>query len=122
MVQGQEAFRDKKASNEKQEFNSLLVRAVDTALVECIGDSATKAVKVCIEVSVITKDPDQFKAQLEKLFSGSETGSKLLEDKIMRTLAGLLNQSHAVSLSVDDLKEDDLRQFIEDCKTQLQIS
>jgi hypothetical protein len=68
-------------------FNSLLLKAVDSALADTMGESAAKAVKLYVEISVITKDPDQFKAGLEKLFSSSEVGSKLLEDKIMQTFA-----------------------------------
>jgi hypothetical protein len=64
------------------EFNSLLLQAVDSALVDSLGDYTTKAVKLRVEVSVLTKDPDQFRAQLEKLFAGSELGTKFLEGKI----------------------------------------
>jgi hypothetical protein len=103
-------------------FNSILLRAVDNALVDTIGESAAKAVKFYVEVSVITKDPESFKAQLEKLFSGSDAGSKLIEEKIMETLASLLKQSHSLTVSVDKWKDADLRQFIEECKRQFILS
>ena len=112
-----------RASSNSGGFNSILLRAVDSALVGAIGDSAAKAIKFYVEVSVITQDPDTFKAQLENVFSGSEAGPKLIEDKIVQTLIALLNQTHAVSVSIEKWQNaKDLRDFINDCRKQFLVS
>ena len=99
-------------------FNTVLLRAVDTALVQTVGESAAKAVKFYVEVSVITKDPESFEAQLKKLFSGSDAGSKLIEERIVKALVVQLQQAHSVSISMDKWRDEDLKQFIDYCKVR----
>jgi hypothetical protein len=101
-----------------KDFNGILLKAVDGALAESIGESASRVVKLSVEVSVITRNPDDFKAQLERLFSGSDEGPKIIEEKIMIALTSLLKQSSSVIVSIDKWKDTDLRQFVQDCKDQ----
>ncbi len=103
-------------------FNSLLLTAVDSALVSTIGDSAATAIKFYLQVSMITKDPDGFSRQLEKFFKGSEAGSKLIESKIKKNLATLMMQTHSVSVPTSNLDERALSQFIDSCKSQFLVS
>ncbi|MDA4131044.1 MAG: hypothetical protein OK457_09760 [Thaumarchaeota archaeon] len=99
-------------------FNSLLLSAVDSALISTMGESAAAAIKFYLQVQMITKDPDAFRRQLEKFFSGSEAGSRLIESKIKRNLATLMMQTHSVSVSTDKLDDRDLKQFIDSCKSE----
>ena len=103
-------------------FNSLLLQAVDAALISTLGESAAMAMKFYLEVSMITKDPDGFVRQLEKFFSGSEAGSRLIEGKIKRNLATLIMQAHSVSISEKELDNEDLRQAIDSCRSEFLIS
>jgi len=99
-------------------FNSLLLRAVDTGLVGTLGESAAKAVKFYIDVSAITKEPDDFKAQLDNLFSGSGAGSKLIEGRIRKALAEEMSEVRSISVSQQSAESQSLSQFIENCKRQ----
>src|ERR1700730_950281 len=103
-------------------FNSLLLRAVDSALVSTIGESAAIAMKFYLQIPIITKDPEAFSRQLEKFFSGSEAGSRLIESKIKRNLATLMMQTHSVSVSTDRLDQRELGQFIESCKSEFLLA
>lgn len=103
-------------------FNSILFRAVDTALVESLGDSAAKAVKFYIQVPMIAKDTGAFRAQLRRLFSGSEAGSKLIEDRIMKSLQTLLNQSRLDAGRGEWSSSSDLGPFIDECRNKFIIA
>jgi hypothetical protein len=103
-------------------FNSLLLRAVDSALVSTIGESAATAMKFYLQIPIITKDPEAFSRQLGKFFSGSEAGSRLIESKIKRNLATLMMQTHSVSVSTDKLDQRELGQFIENCKSEFLLA
>jgi hypothetical protein len=103
-------------------FNSLLLRAVDSALVGAIGESAATAMKFYLQISVITKDPEAFSRQLEKFFSGSEAGSRLIESRIKKNLATLMMQNRSVSVSTDKLEQRALGQFIESCKSEFLLA
>src|ERR1700730_14620773 len=103
-------------------FNSLLLWAVDSALVSTMGESAAVAMKFYLQVPLITKDPEAFSKQLERFFRGSEAGSKLIETKIKKNLATLMMQTHSVSVSTDKLEQRDLGQFIESCKSEFLLA
>jgi hypothetical protein len=103
-------------------FNSLLLMAVDSALISTMGESATAAMKFYLQISIITKDPEAFTRQLEKFFSGSQAGSKLIETKIKKNLAILMMQTHSVSVSTDKLEQRDLGQFIDGCKSEFLLA
>ncbi|MFI5421516.1 MAG: hypothetical protein ACHQ1H_11165 [Nitrososphaerales archaeon] len=103
-------------------FNSLLMTAVDSALVSTMGESAAAAMKFYLQVSMITKDPDGFSRQLERFFKGSEAGSRLIESKIKKNLATLMMQTHSVSVSTNNLDERALAQFIDSCKGQFLLT
>jgi len=103
-------------------FNSMLMKSVDIALTAALGDSAAKAVKFYVDVSTITKEPDTFKKQLDKLFSASGAGSQLIEVKIMESMALLLKQSRSISVPTGNLETQDLKRFIEKCKRQFLLA
>jgi hypothetical protein len=96
------------------DFNKLLVTAVDRALVDTMGESVSRAVKACLEISTITSDPKGFSAQLQK-FSG---GTNLIERKIMRNLAAMIDERKGGSAVTEGR---DLRQFIESCRGQFNL-
>jgi len=93
------------------DFNSLLMIAVDRALVDTMGESVSRAVKACLELSTITSDPNRFSAQLQK-FSG---GTNLIEMKIMRNIAAMIDERKGASTLTEGR---DLGQFIESCRGQ----
>ena len=101
---------------------AMLLRAVDSALVSTMGESAAIAMKFYLQIPIITKDPEAFSRQLEKFFSGSEAGSRLIETKIKKNLATLMMQTHSVSVSTDKLEQRDLGQFIESCKSEFLLA
>jgi hypothetical protein len=103
-------------------FNSILLRAVDSALISTMGESAAIALKFYLQIPIITKDPEAFSRQLEKFFKGSEAGSRLIETKIKKNLATLMMQTHSVSVSTDKLEQRDLGQFIDSCKSEFLLA
>jgi hypothetical protein len=97
------------------EFNALLLTAVDRALSESMGDSVSGALKVMIPVSSVTTDPEGFALKLERLTGGT----KLVEKKIMHNLELLISQRGATS----SLSEhQDFCGFIESCRGQFRLS
>jgi len=93
------------------EFNSLLLTAVDRALSESMGDSVSGALKVFIPVSSVTTDPKGFAVKLERLTGGT----KLVEKKIMHNLEILISQRGAAPEISD---QQDFGRFIESCRGQ----
>ena len=96
------------------DFNSLLVSAVDRALVDTMGESVSRAVKACLELSTIASDPNGFSAKLQR-FSG---GTNLIEKKIMRNIAAMIDERKG-GLPVAEGR--DLGQFIETCRGQFNL-
>ena len=94
------------------DFDSLLVKATDGALISTMGVPVAQAMKFYLDVRLISKDIDSFRRQLGRFFAGSQTGSKLVEDKIMRNLAELMGAQSAL-IPKESLT--DLKSFVDNC-------
>jgi len=68
-----------------------------------------------MDVSLVSKDIDKFRRQLNKFV----TGSKVVEDKIVRNLAESLEADRALALSSE--KVPDLKIFIENCRAEYSL-
>jgi hypothetical protein len=93
------------------EFDNLLLTAVDRALAESLGESVSGVVKACIPVSIISTNPKEFAIRLERLTGGT----KLVELKIMRNLENLVSQRSPKPINADQL---DFGRFVESCRGQ----
>ena len=97
------------------DFDGLLIKATDRALVSTMGEPVARAIKYYLDVGMISKDIDSFRRQLNKFFAGSAAGSKLVEDKIMRNLADLMGASSAL-IPAESMA--DLKSFVENCRAE----
>jgi hypothetical protein len=91
-------------------FDELLVEATDTALTTTVGESVAKAIKFYMDLSLVSKDIDRFRRQLNKFVPGS----KLLENQIKRNLAESLDADRTLVISTDA----DLKDFVESCRAE----
>jgi len=97
------------------DFDGLLIKATDRALVSTMGEPVARAIKFYLDVGMISKDIDSFRRQLNRFFAGSAAGSKLVEDKIMRNLAELMGARSAL-IPAESMA--DLKSFIENCRAE----
>jgi hypothetical protein len=95
-----------------QEFDELLVEATDTALTSTVGEPIAKAIKFYVDLSLVSKDIDKFRWQLNKFVAGS----KMLENQIIRNLAESLDADRALVVSPE--KAGDLKTFVENCRAE----
>ncbi len=102
-------------------FDAILLRAIDQALVNALGDSAAKAVKFYVDTSVILKDPRAFEELMEKLFSGSNAGSRLIEENIRKSLTESLNENFSIKIPTEELKGKEFKQFVQHCRKKLNL-
>ena len=104
----------------------MLMKAVDAALEEALGSSAAKALKFYVDTSQVARDPLGFSMQLRKIFSGSEEGAKLIEEKISISLVRIMAQfSKPVNVPKIDKSSADIgsfESFINQCRSQFLIS
>ena len=107
--------------NTKKLFDEILLRALDSALINALGESAAKAVKFYVDTSVIIKDPQVFEELLMKLFSGSNAGSRIIEENIRDSLLRLLEERFSIKLLVGKDKDKGFRQFILDCRAKMNL-
>ena len=77
-----------------------------------MGGPVATAIKFYMDVSLVSKDIDKFRVQLNKFI----VGSKLVEDKIIRNLAESLEADRALTLSPETAN--DLKTFIENCRAE----
>ncbi len=84
------------------EFESILMQAVDLALVSTLGDSAAAAVKFYVDTSLICRAPFLFEQSLERLFGSSQKGQQLLEEKIRSFVVDLLARQYSVHISTEE--------------------
>ncbi len=97
------------------EFDEILVRATDDALNTTVGGPVAKAIKFYMDLSLVSKDIDKFRWQLNKFVAGS----KLVEDKIIRNLAESLEVDRALAISSE--KTPDLKAFVENCRAEYSL-
>ncbi|HYB03397.1 MAG TPA: hypothetical protein VED17_02970 [Nitrososphaerales archaeon] len=97
------------------EFDKILVEATDNALVTIVGVPVATAIKFYMDVSLISKDIDKFRWQLNKYVSGS----KLVEDKIIRNLAESLESDRALVVSPENAG--DLKLFVQNCRAEFSM-
>lgn len=97
------------------DFDKILVEATDNALTDAVGKPVATAIKFYMDVSLVSKDIDKFRWQLNKFV----TGSKLVEDKIVRNLAESLEADRALALSPEKIP--DLKAFIENCRAEYSL-
>ena len=93
-------------------FDEILVEATDNALASTVGVPIAQAIKFYMDVSLVSKDIDKFRSQLNKFVSSS----KLVESKIISNLATSLDSNRATSLSTEDTS--DLKRFVENCRSE----
>jgi len=96
-------------------FEEILVEATDNALVTVVGVPVARAIKFYMDVSLISKDIDKFRWQLNQFVSGS----KLVEDRIIRNLAESLEADRALALSPESVG--DLKRFVENCRAEFSM-
>jgi len=96
------------------EFNSMLLTAVNMALAETMGDMVSGAIKATIQISTVSTDPTGFSTKLEKLTGGT----KLVEHKIMRNLELLIAERAAKPVDSLRVEQLDFGMFIENCRGQ----
>jgi hypothetical protein len=94
------------------EFDQLLVRATNEALATTVGGPVATAIKFYIDVSLVSKDIDRFRSQLNRFVPGSN----LVEEKIMRNLAESLDAGMALVVSPE--RASDLKSFVESCRAE----
>jgi hypothetical protein len=94
------------------EFEDILVVATNNALNSTVGVSVASAIKFYVDLSLISKDIDKFRVQLNKFVPGS----KLVEDRIIRNLAESLDVDRALIVSPE--KAVDLKSFVENCREE----
>jgi hypothetical protein len=110
-------------SRRRNSFDSLLLKAVDQALVNTVGESGATVIKFYTDFSIIVRSPEKFQQSLRKLFEGSEYAPRLLEEKIRRALADLLKDCvDPVQIRIEEWKEKSFRNFILACKRQFELS
>jgi len=97
------------------DFDVLLIKATDGALLTTMGAPVAQAMKFYLDVGLVSKDIDRFRLQLNKFFAGSHTGTKLVEDKIMRNLADLMGARSAL---IPKESMADLKSFVENCRSE----
>jgi hypothetical protein len=97
------------------EFDKILVEATDNALVTVVGGPVAIAVKFYMDVTLISKDIDKFRRQLNRYVSGS----RLVEDKIIRNLAQSLESDRALAVSPENVG--DLKAFVENCRAEFSM-
>lgn len=108
-------------SSKNKGFDKILLEAVEKALVTILGESGATAIKFYADTSVIVRNPEEFQELLRKLFPGSDAASRLLEDKILRTLVDFL-QSYSITIPTREWKDKAFKQFILACKRQFEVS
>lgn len=94
------------------EFDEILVQATDSALNSTVGTPVARAIKFYMDLSLISKDIDKFRLQLNRFVSGS----KLVEDNIVRNLAESLDADRALAISTEKIP--DLKTFVENCRAE----
>ncbi len=97
------------------EFDEILVSATDNALVTVVGVPVATAIKFYMDVSLISKDIDKFRWQLNRYVSGS----KLVEDRIIRNLAESLESDRALAVSPESAG--DLKAFVQTCRAEFSL-
>jgi hypothetical protein len=97
------------------EFEEILVEATDNALVTVVGVPVARAIKFYMDLSLISKDIDKFRWQLNHFVSGS----RLVEDRIIRNLAESLEADRALALSPESVG--DLKTFVENCRAEFSM-
>jgi hypothetical protein len=94
------------------EFDSILVEAADNALITVVGIPAARAIKFYVDVSLVSRDIDKFRWQLNQFVSGS----KLVEDRIIRNLAQSLEADRALAIAPENVG--DLKTFVENLRAE----
>ena len=94
------------------EFDEILMHATDSALTTTVGSPVASAIKFYMDLSLISKDIDRFRLQLNKFVPGS----KVVEDKIIRNLAESVGADRALALSPGTTP--DLKIFVENCRAE----
>lgn len=97
------------------EFDEILVQATDDALSSTVGVPIARAIKFYVDLSLISKDIDKFRLQLNKFVGGS----KVVEDRIIRNLAESLDSER--SLILEPEKVVDLKEFVENCRAEFSL-
>jgi hypothetical protein len=104
-------------------FDGILLRAVDRALFDTLGESGVAVIKFYVDTSLILNDPEKFQGALRNIFTGSEFAPMLFEDRIERYLADSLQQNRSISIPTNEWKEQKtFRQFILACKRQFELA
>jgi hypothetical protein len=80
-----------------------------------VGGPVATAIKFYMDVSLVSKDIDKFRVQLNRFVAGS----KLVEDKIIRNLAESLEAERALTLSPESVG--DLKTFVENCRAEFSL-
>jgi hypothetical protein len=101
-------------------FDSILMKAVDMALVNTLGTSATAAIKFYVDTSLICQNPLLFEQSLNKIFGSSEKGQGILEEKIKQYLVEILETQYSVNIPVEEWSTRQVgrsfSEFIKACK------
>jgi hypothetical protein len=105
-------------------FNGILLKAVDIALTETMGDSGGRALRFYLDPSVLLKDPELYSLQLRKIFSGSEAGAQMIEKRISTILTKLVLQriGSGKIQETADKETQDFRTSIEECKKEFLLT
>jgi hypothetical protein len=109
-----------KGGGDDFDFDSLLLRALDDALVETVGESGAVAVKFYIDTSSLRLDPQRFEESLGKMFGRSNAGQELIKKKIKRVLARLLEEHYSIKIPVEEWENGGktFSQFILRCRAE----
>ncbi len=91
------------------------MQATDSALATTVGVPVAGAIKFYIDLSLISKDIDRFRLQLNKFVPEL----KLVEDKIIRNLAESVGADRALVVSPE--KGFDLKTFVENCRAEYKM-
>ena len=108
-------------SKQRPDFDSILMRALDEALISTFGESGATAVKFYIDTTTIRDDPRLFDESLGKMFGNSNAGKELIEKQIKRILISSIEKvGAAFEVSRDETEEDSgktFSEFLQSCRS-----